>query len=81
MKNYLLRFKNVGTVISVVSIGALIANQFGFKVDLVWLDNTIKLVCSLGVVLGVMNNPTTPKMDLPFVSEIKPAGEVTDFKG
>lgn len=86
MKNYLERFKNVGTIISVVSIIGLLFVQFGYKVDLEWLDVTIKLVCSLGVALGILNNPTTPKMDLPFINkvdttDIKPVGEVTDFRG
>ena len=86
MKNYLERFKNVGTVISVVSIVGLLSVQFGFKVDLEWLDVTIKLICSLGVALGILNNPTTPKMDLPFIKEvetieIEPKGQVTEFRG
>lgn len=86
MKNYLERFKNVGTIISVVSIIGLLFVQFGYKVDLEWLDVTIKLICSLGVALGVLNNPTTPKMDLPFIQQVdktedKPKGEVTEFRG
>lgn len=65
MKEYFERFKNPGTVISVVSLMALIAIQFGASIDLEWLDTTVKLVCSLGIVMGVMNNPTTPGVDLP----------------
>jgi len=69
MKNYLKRFANPGTVLSLVSVVGLLLIQFGFKIDLVWLDNTAKLVCSLGIILGAMNNPTTPGIDLPVIGE------------
>lgn len=65
MQKYFERFKNVGTVISTVSLIGLLLIQFGIKVDLEWLDTTIKIACSLGVVLGIMNNPETPGFDLP----------------
>ena len=70
MKEYLNRFKNPGTIISVISVMGLLLTQFGFDVDLVWLDETVKLICSLGIVLGAMNNPTTNGVDLPL-SKIK----------
>ena len=65
MNEYLKRFANTGTIMSIISIIGLILIQFGVDVDMVWLENTIKLVCSLGVVLGVLNNPTTPGVDIP----------------
>lgn len=65
MKEYLKRFQNVGTIISIVSLVGLLLVQFGYKIDLEWLDVTIKLICSLGVALGLLNNPTTPGLDLP----------------
>ena len=71
MKEYLQRFKNPGTIISIASIIGLLLAQFGVDVDQVWLDNTIKLVCSLCLVLGVMNNPTTSGLDLPVVGKSK----------
>lgn len=65
IKKYLERFKNVGTVISVASLVGLLLLQFGVKIDLVWLDTTVKIICGLGIALGVMNNPTTPGLDIP----------------
>lgn len=54
------RFKNPTTIISVIGLLGLILLQFGFNIDIEWLDATTKLICSLGVVIGVLNNPTTP---------------------
>lgn len=78
MKEYLKRFKNVGTVISMVSLVGLLLIQFGVTVDMEWLDTTIKLVCAIGVVAGVMNNPETPGVDIP-VKAINPT-KTTDFR-
>ena len=79
MKEYLQRFKNPGTIISIASIVGLLLAQFGVNVDQVWLDNTIKLVCSLCLVLGVMNNPTTGGVDLPVIGKTK-AQKITESK-
>lgn len=65
MNEYFKRFKNVGTVISITSLVGLLLVQFGVKVDTEWLNTTIKIVCALGVVLGIMNNPDTKGLDLP----------------
>lgn len=67
IREYLKRFRNVGTVMSLVSLLGLLAMQFGFKVDMVWLDATMQLVCAIGLVLGVMNNPTNEGLDLPKI--------------
>lgn len=64
-KQWLQRFSNVGTIISVVGLVGLLLIQFGVKIDMTWLENTIKLICSLLVVLGICNNPDTNGMDLP----------------
>ncbi|MPM43219.1 hypothetical protein SDC9_89892 [bioreactor metagenome] len=69
MKEYLKRLKNPGTILSVVSIVGLLLVQFGFKIDLVWLDTTGKLICSLGILIGIFNNPTTGGVDLPIVQK------------
>ena len=69
MKNYLKRFSNPGTVLALISVVGLLLIQFGVMVDLVWLENTAKLVCSLGIILGAMNNPTTPGLDLPVIGD------------
>lgn len=65
MKEFIKRLTNTGTLISVVSLAGLILIQFGIKVNIEWLDTTIKLICALGIALGVLNNPTTPGLDNP----------------
>lgn len=69
MKEYLSRFKNVGTVISITSLVGLLLVQFGVKVDTEWLNATIKIVCALGIALGIMNNPDTKGLDLPVTNK------------
>lgn len=65
MKKFLERFKNPGTVISLVGLVGLLLIQFGMEIDTEWLDNTTKIVCSICIILGVMNNPETPGIDMP----------------
>lgn len=65
MKELIKRLTNTGTLISVVSLVGLLLIQFGIKVDTQWLDTTIKLICALGIALGVLNNPTTAGIDNP----------------
>lgn len=67
MKAYLQRFKNSGTIIALASAIGLLLVQFGVSIDLEWLDYTVKILCSVGVLLGVLNNPTTPGTDLPII--------------
>ena len=66
MKNLLEKLKNPGVLVGVVSLVGLLLVQFGVKVDLVWLDETIKIACALGIAVGVINNPDTPGVDNPF---------------
>lgn len=66
MKEWIVRFKNPGTIIALVGAIGVVLQQFGLKVDMVWLDNTITAICSVLVILGVVNNPNTPGMDLPI---------------
>lgn len=65
MLNYLEKFKNTGTIISLVGFVGLLLNQFGVNVDLQWLNTTINIVCSILVVLGICNNPHTDGLNLP----------------
>ena len=65
LKNYLKRFQNVGTILAIVGAIGLILQQFGFKIDMEWLNNTATAICSLLVLLGVANNPENSGVDLP----------------
>lgn len=66
LKNYLKRFQNVGTILAIVGAIGLILQQFGFKVDMEWLNNTATAICSLLVLLGIANNPENSGVDLPI---------------
>ena len=69
LKNYLKRFQNVGTILAIVGAIGLILQQFGFKVDMEWLNNTATAICSLLVLLGIANNPQSSGIDLPMVKK------------
>jgi len=60
MNELIKRLKNPTSVIAIVGTIGLLLVQFGVKVDLEWLDSTIKLLCSLLVAIGVIGNPTEP---------------------
>ena len=71
LKNYLKRFQNVGTILAIVGAIGLILQQFGFKVDMEWLNNTATAIGSLLVLLGIANNPENSRIDLPMVKKTK----------
>lgn len=58
------RFKNAGTLVSLASLIGLLLIQFGVNIDLNWLDKTMQIICSIGILLGVFNNPDTGGIDL-----------------
>lgn len=65
MLDYIKRFKNTGTILSLVGLIGLLLNQFGLQVDIDWMNNTTKIVCAILVILGICNNPVTSGLDLP----------------
>lgn len=69
MKEYLKRFKNVGTILSLVGLIGILLIQMGIKVDVEWLNNVAQTICSILVILGVCNNPTESGIDLPKTKE------------
>ena len=68
-KNYMKRFQNVGTILAIVGAIGLILQQFGYKVDMEWLNNTATAICSLLVLLGIANNPQSSGIDLTMVKK------------
>ena len=68
-KNYMKRFQNVGTILAIVGAIGLIPEQFDYKVDMEWLNNTATAICSLLVLLGIANNPQSSGIDLPMVKK------------
>lgn len=60
------RLKNPGTIIAIASLVLLILAQLGIGVDNAAIMNIIKTALSIGVTLGILNNPTTPGIDNPI---------------
>ena len=65
MKDYLKRFGNTGTIMSIVGLLGNLLILFGLNIDTVWLNNTALTICNILVLLGIANNPTTKGLDLP----------------
>ena len=70
-KKYMKRFQNVGTILAIVGAIGLILQQFGYKIDMEWLNNTATAMCSLLVLLGIANNPENSGIYLPMVKKAK----------
>ncbi|MGL5641652.1 MAG: phage holin [Paraclostridium sp.] len=69
MKNrdeILSRLKNTGTIVAIASAAVMIATNLGFDVDSEKVLYIINAICSVGVALGVLNNPTVPGLDNPM---------------
>ena len=54
------RLKNPGTLVAVASAIVLLVKELGIDVDLGRMDIIIDLVCTIGISLGVLNNPDEP---------------------
>ncbi len=65
MKEWLQRFRNTGTLIALVGAIGIVLQQFGIKVDMTWLNNTITAICTVLVILGIANDPNTNGLDIP----------------
>jgi uncharacterized membrane protein len=62
---YLKRFKNTGTIVATASALLYFLTTIGVRVDIDWLMNAIQAACALGVILGILNDPKTPGLDVP----------------
>jgi uncharacterized membrane protein len=58
------RLKNVGTIITIGSLVVLILTINGVKIDNDRVMTSIQVVCGIGVVLGILNNPDTGGLDI-----------------
>lgn len=63
------KYANPGTILTVTSLVILLLTTNGVEVDSERIMTTVKILCSLGVVLGALNNPETPGLDLPFAKK------------
>ncbi len=63
------RLKNPGTIITIVSATLLIASNCGLEVDNEAVMTSVRAACTIGIALGVLNNPTIPGLHLPFLKK------------
>lgn len=60
------RFKNPQVLISLAMLFSMLLIQFGIEINTEWVNDTMYIICSILVILGIVNNPETPGFDNPF---------------
>lgn len=68
-KDTLNRLKHPGTIIALTSLVILILSTNGVTLDNDKIMTTVKALCSIGVILGALNEPTTKGVDLPLLNK------------
>lgn len=63
------RLKNPKTIITLGSLIVLILIINGIEVDSEIIMITVKAICSIGIILGILNNSDTAGLDLPFINK------------
>ena len=70
MKSILNRLNNKGTIISLVALVVSLLMQFGMNIDSEKIIGIVQTVCSILILLGVMNNPIdNTAMYIPSISD------------
>ena len=70
MKSIINRLNNRGTIISLVALIVSLLMQFGMDIDSEKILGIVQTVCSILILLGVMNNPVdNTKMYIPSISD------------
>lgn len=72
LQDLIKRLSNVGTIIALASAVLFILNSAGVLVDNGTIMDIITGVCSIGVILGFLNNPQSSGVYLPFVKDNLP---------
>lgn len=80
MQDLLVRLSNVGTIIAITSAVIFILNNCGILVDSEKVTNIINAVCSIGVLLGFLNNPETSGLDIPIINNNSATKDKTNEK-
>ena len=70
IKSIINRLNNRGTIISLVALIVSLLMQFGIDIDSEKILGIVQTVCSILILLGVMNNPVdNTKMYIPSISD------------
>lgn len=62
---YLKKINNFGSIVAIAGFVVVILTANHINIDSNRVMTTVKAVCSILVVLGILNNPTTIGLDLP----------------
>ncbi|MCQ2968908.1 MAG: hypothetical protein MJ191_02075 [Clostridium sp.] len=69
-KSILDRLNNRGTIIALTGLIVSLLCQFGFKIDSAKVMGIIETICSILILLGLLNDPTeNTKAYIPGVSD------------
>ena len=70
IKSIINRLNNRGTIISLVALVVSLLLQFGMNIDSEKIMGIVQTICSILILLGVMNNPIdNTKMYIPSISD------------
>ena len=70
IKSILKRLNNKGTIVSLAALIVSLLCQFGFKIDSEKVLTIVQTICSILIILGLLNDPTeTTKAYIPGISD------------
>ena len=70
LKSILVRLNNKGTIISLAALVVSLLCQFGLDIDSDKILGIVQTICSILILLGLLNDPTeTTKGYIPGVSD------------
>ena len=70
LKSILVRLNNKGTILSLAALIVSLLIQFGIDIDSEKIIGIVQTICSIFILLGVLNDPTqNTKAYIPGVSD------------
>ena len=70
LKSILTRLNNKGTIVALAALITSLVIQFGFNIDSEKILGIVNTICSILILLGVLNDPTqNTKAYIPGVSD------------
>ena len=70
LKSILKRLNNKGTIVSLAALIVSLLCQFGLEIDSEKVLTIVQTICSILIILGLLNDPTeTTKAYIPGVSD------------
>lgn len=70
LKSILVRLNNKGTIISLVALVVSLLCQFGLDIDSDKILGIVQTICSILILLGLLNDPTeNTTAYIPYVSD------------